>query len=118
MNNEDGVDLAVDFVVGQLSFKDVVQIIKGKTYRKSSWKIWLDKDGNEVSQESYEFGVKKGAMMVREESNIAYVAKKNVDKTKEEATTQVFAGAIPFDKEAFGEIVKMYYDTFKELVNR
>ena len=39
-------------------------------------------------------------------------------KTKEEVQNEVFANAIPFDEEAFGVIVEMYYDTFKELVNR
>ena len=41
-----------------------------------------------------------------------------MNKTKEEVQNEVFANAIPFDKEAFQVIVEMYYDTFKDLVNR
>ena len=121
MNNEDGADLTVDFVVGKLGFKDVVEIIKGKTYRRSSWKLWLDSAKNEVDEQ------KKNMMMVRERSNITYtvdrVDAKDVDskvdiKTKEEVKQEVFANAVPFDEEAFQFILDMYYDTFKELVHR
>ena len=110
MNNEDGADLTVDFVVGKLSFGNVVQIVKEKTYRKSSWKIWLDKERKEVGQQGY--------MLVREKSDITYTVERMANKTKEEVKREVFANASPFDEEAFHVILSMYYDTFKDLVNR
>ena len=113
MNNEDGADLTVDFVVGKLSFESVVHIIKEKTYRKSSWKIWLDEAGNEVNQNGH---FPRGHMVVCETSNLIYNA--IADKTKEEVKQEVFANATPFDEKAFQAILDMYYDTFKELVNR
>jgi len=116
MNNEDAADLAVDFVTGKLSFESVVHIVKGKTYRKSSWKVWLDHDQNEMSK--YVYGTNKNAMMVRETSDVIYVAKEINEKTKEEVKNEVFANAIPFDVEIFQAIVDMYYDAFKDLVNR
>jgi len=113
MNNEDGADLAVDFVVGTLVFKNVVQIIKEKTYRKSSWKIWLDKDGNYVSAYDNRF-----PMMVRDASNDnTNTDAMMTDKIREDLK-EVFANAKPLDEEAFEFILNMYYDTFKELVHR
>ena len=48
----------------------------------------------------------------------SHVNNEYMHKTKEEVKAEVFANAIPFDKEAFQVIVDMYYDTFKALVNR
>jgi len=50
------------------------------------------------------------------EYNNQYAEHQN--KTKEEVKNEVFANAVPFDEEAFQFILNMYYDTFKELVNR
>jgi len=127
MNNEDGADLTVDFVVGKLGFNDVVEIVKGKTYRRSSWKIWLDSAKNEKNQ-------RWKNMMVRETSDTTYTVDdaKSTDNianstdhmydydtiTKEEVKNEIFARAVPFDEEAFQFILDMYYDTFKELVQR
>lgn len=36
LNEKEAADLTVDFVVGSLSFEDVVSIVKGHSYRKSS----------------------------------------------------------------------------------
>ena len=115
MNNEDAANLTVDFVTGKLDFVSVVQIVKGKTYRKSSWKTWLSHDENEMLQE---INQSKNKMMVCEEPEDDYDAGQMNEKTKEEVQAEVFANAIPFDEEAFAFIVDMYYDTFKALVNR
>ena len=121
MNNKDGADLTVDFVVGKLGFNDVVEIVKGKTYRRSSWKVWLDSAKDEKKQQW------KNVMMVRETSDTTYTVDKvdtgsttYIDETitKEKVKNEVFANAVPFDEEAYQVILDIYYDTFKELVQR